>query len=233
MKYTIQEKVFKLNPEIKFGILIGKNMEVTKTTFEDGKRLRNAEEELRENVVPDNIRELRNISLYRDVMKEAGINPNKYPASIEAMFKRILKGNDLPLINSLVDLCNAVSIENILSLGGHDLDDIEDDLEVRFSKEGDKFLPFSSKEFEEVEEGELVFTSGDKIQTRKWVWRQSELGKITQDSSNIFFQLVGFGNDPSLKKAMNDIEDLIINRFNGTCEKFLVDINNNSIEFYK
>jgi len=233
MKYSIDESVFDLNPDIKFGILIGKDMKISKTTKEDKERLEKAEKTLRENVDRKQIRELRNVSLYRNVMKEAGINPNKYPASIEAMFKRIIKGGNLPNINSLVDLCNAVSIENTLSLGGHDLGDIDDDLEVRFSKEGDKFLPFGSNEFEKVDGKELVFTSGNKVQTRKWVWRQSELGKVTLDSSNIFFQLVGFGNDSSLENAMNNIECLIEDRFGGSYQRYLLDINNPSISFEK
>ncbi len=42
------------------------------------------------------------------------------------------------------DLSNAVSIERIISLGAHDLNDIHENLEVRFSKNGDVFLPFGA-----------------------------------------------------------------------------------------
>jgi DNA/RNA-binding domain of Phe-tRNA-synthetase-like protein len=152
---------------------------------------------------------------------------------VEAMFKRIVKGGSLPVINALVDLCNAVSVENGISLGGHDLKDIHEDLEVRYSRKGDVFLPFGSETYEDVPEGELVFTSGNLVQTLKWVWRQSELGKLTLGSSHVFFQLVGFEytESSSLFEAMKDIEDLIINRFQGSCRKYLVDINNQSIEF--
>lgn len=231
MKYSIEKTVFEINPEIKFGILIGKNIKNSETTSEDENRLRESEEKMREEVKVEELRSLHNVFYYRDVLTKAGINPNKYPASIEAMFKRIIKGGSIPKINALVDLCNAVSIEQVISLGGHDLADIYEDLEVRFSKEGDKFIPFGSYEYEEVDKNELVFTSGNNVQTRKWVWRQSELGKITLDSNDIFFQLVGFKDDPSLSNAMDEIENLIIKRFNGSCEKYLVDINNSSIEF--
>lgn len=231
MKYSIDRAVFDINPEIKFGILIGKNIKNSKTTLEDENRLRKSEEKMRETIKAEELRLLPNVLCYRDVMTKAGINPNKFPVSVEAMYKRILKGGNLPLINSLVDLCNAVSIEQIISLGGHDLADIHDDLEVRISRQGDKFIPFGSDEYENVEEGELVFTSGNNVQTRKWVWRQSELGKITIDSNNIFFQLVGFKDHPSLPNAINEIEDLIIKRFGGNCEKYMVDINNPYIEF--
>ena len=231
MRYTVDEAVFEINPEIKFGILIGSNIKNSETSAEDEKRLREAEENMRKTVKAEEVRALPNVALYREVMAKAGINPNKFLPSVEAMFKRILKGGALPKINALVDLCNAVSIEQIISLGAHDLSDIHEDLEVCFSRGGDKFIPFGSEEPEMVEEGELVFKSGNYVQTRKWIWRQSELGKTTLDSKDIFFQLVGFGDDPSLNNAMAGIEDLIINRFGGSSKKYLVDINNRYIDF--
>ncbi len=233
MKYTIDKSVFELNPNIKFGILVGNNIKNSNTTEEDEARLRNAENKMKDEIKPEEIRNLHNVSLYRDVMQKSGINPNKYPPSIEAMFKRIVKGGQLPVINALVDLCNAVSIEQGISLGGHDLKDIYEDLEVRYSRKGDIFLPFGSENYEDVQEGELIFTSGNIVQTLKWVWRQSELGKVMLDSRDVFFQLVGFEYEEgsSLYEAMNGIEELIINRFRGNCRKYIVDINNPSIDF--
>ena len=233
MRYTIDKSVFELNPNIKFGILVGKNIENSETTAEDEERLRNSENKMREEIKPENLRDLHNVALYRDVMIKSGINPNKYPPSVEAMFKRIIKGGQLPVINAMVDLCNAISVEQGISLGGHDLRDIHEDLEVRYSRKGDIFLPFGAEKYEDVPEGELVFASGNVVQTLKWVWRQSELGKLTNESTNVFFQLVGFEYDEesTLYKAMNDIENLVVNRFNGNCNRYVVDINSPSIEF--
>ena len=233
MRYTIDKLVFELNKDIKFGILIGEDIVNYETSVQDEERLRKAEFRMRNEIKPDEVRNLHNVELYRDVMSKSGINPNKYPPSIEAMFKRIIKGGQLPVINALVDLCNAVSIENGISLGGHDLNDIHEDLEVRYSRKGDIFLPFAAESYEDVPEGELVFTSGNIVQTLKWVWRQSELGKLTNESHNVFFQLVGFeyNEQSKLKKAMDDIENLVTDRFNGKIRRYMVDINNPSIEF--
>lgn len=231
MKYSVDPKVFELHEDIKFGIIIGKKLQNSETTDEDEARLRRAEELMRTSIQQDNLKEVRNVALYREVMTKAGINPNKYLVSVEAMFKRILKGGNLPKINALVDLCNAVSVEQVISLGGHDLDDISHDMEVRFSEPEDRFLPFGAEEYEQVDENELVFTSGNIVQTRKWVWRQSEHGKMTLDSSNIVFQLVGFGDDQSFDGAMKSIESLVVDRFNGNFKSFVVDVTNPSIEF--
>lgn len=233
MRYIVDKAVFDINPEVKFGIIIGKNIKNSETKSEDGLRLRNAESKMREVIHGDKVREIPNVSCYREIMTKSGINPNKFPPSVEAMFKRILKGGQLPFINALVDLCNAVSIEQVISLGAHDLKDIQEDLQVRFSREGDRFLPFGAADYERVDEGELVFTSGNVVQTRKWIWRQSELGKTTIQSKNIFFQLVGFdvNEGATLYKAMEDIENLIVDRFEGSCDKYIVDINNTYINF--
>jgi len=233
MRYSVDPSVFEINPNIKFGLLVGRSLKNSETMPYDQARLREAEEKLRESYQDSQVRELLNISLYRTIMTTVGINPNKYPPSVEAMFKRIIKGTSLPAINALVDLCNAISVEQMISLGAHDLADIHEDLEVRFAKEGDLFLPFGATEYETVDLGELVFTSGNKVQTRKWIWRQSELGKTTINSKDLFFQLVGFEDDKSasLNKAMEEIERLIIDRFGGTCKRYLVDQNNRCIEF--
>ena len=233
MKYSIDQSVFKLNRNVRFGIIVGKNLKNTKTLPEETQRLRNAEENLREQVKVENLRETPMVKKYRDMMIASGINPNRFPPSIEAMLKRVLKGSKLPAINSLVDLCNAISLENLISLGGHDLADIDNDLMVRFSREDDVFLPFGQTEYEKVDDHELVFASGNIVQTRKWIWRQSEFGKVEIDSKNIFFQLVGFEteNDGPWRTSMDSIIDLIKNKFEGEYTEYVLDENNREIEF--
>ncbi len=234
MKYTVAPEVFELNPQLQFGILVGKGLNNSESTPRDVDLVRNAEDYVRQTIKDGELRDLPGIKDYRETMKKAGINPNKYGVSTEAMLKRVIKGNSLPSINALVDLCNVVSLRNRISLGGHDLIDIHEDLSVRYSKGSEKFLPFGSNEYEPVEEGELIFTSGDIVQTRKWIWRQSELGKITLDTRNVFFQLVGFDDrqGSTLMIALDSLEEMVNERFGGTCQRFIVNQENPQIEFY-
>lgn len=233
MKYSVSPQVFTLDPRLRFGIIIGHGLKNRPSSRKDEMRLRNAEESVRGRINPAVLRDVPNIALYRETMKKAGINPNRFPVSVEAMLKRVLKGDQLPSINALVDLCNAVSLENIITLGAHDLNDIEDDLSVRFTTGHEKFLPFGQEEEEPVEEGELVFTSGNQVQTRKWIWRQSELGKTTLNSHHIIFQLVGMADDPenTLETAMSSIEKLVMDEFGGSCTSYRVSPDNMEIEF--
>lgn len=233
MNYCVLPEVFQLNPRLHFGILVGKGINNTQATSTDVDLLRRAENHVREIIKEEELRGQSTIRDYRDTMEKSGINPNKYPPSTEAMMKRVLKGSSLPTINALVDLCNVVSLENQISLGGHDLRDIHEDLRVDFSKGTERFLPFGAKDYETVEKGELIFASGDIVQTRKWIWRQSELGKLTLDTKAVFFQLVGFegGQEGQLASALNSLEKLVVERFGGTCQRYIVSKDNPCISF--
>jgi len=232
MKYSIDPYVFEKNPNLCFGVVIGSNLNNTFTSLEDDKYLTDAEQKLRTEISLDQLKTHPTYACYRNALISFQINPNKYQNSIEAMSKRILKGQSLPRINALVDCVNAIGLNNGISLGGHDLKDLHDNLEVRLTIAGDVFLPFGGEKEELVTPGELVFTSGHHIQTRYWLWRQSELGKLTLESKDIFFRLVGFEDrKENLKKAIQDLEQLIKNRFGGQYQSFIVDQIMPSIEF--
>jgi len=233
MKYTVQPEVFQLNPELRFGIIVARGLKNKETSDVETGRLRKSEENARNSIKAEELKHQPIIAGYRKVLENAGINPNKFVNSMEAMMKRVLKGGQLPKINSLVDLCNAISIENQVSLGGHDLADIHDDLSVCFTRGNEKFLPFGAEDYEPVEAGELVFTSGEVVQTRKWVWRQSELGKMTLDTTDVFFQLTGFDDAPAspLSVALDSLEETLKEKFGGKSQRFIVKPENPEIEF--
>jgi len=233
MKYEVDAWVFDKNPDVCFGIIIGKGLKNSETTDEDSKVLASAEALVRSKIQPSELKTHPQVAIYREALRTVDINPNKYMNSVEAMSKRVVKSGSLPRINAMVDLCNAIALNEVISLGAHDLKDIDDDLAVRLTVEGDVFRPFGSETFEEVPTGELVFTSGEKVQTRQWLWRQSELGKITLDSSDIVFQLVGFKGmyQENFSRAMDAVQKLVEERFSGTYKTFVVDKEQREIEF--
>lgn len=233
MKYSVDPSLFTKIPNLQFGILVAKGMKNGPTLPIDDLYLERAEHSIRSEIPIDQIKSHPHLAIYREALQAVGINPNKYTNSVEAMSKRVLKGSNLPRINALVDICNALALKHRVSMGGHDLKDISSDLEVRYSQDGDVFLPFGETSYEQVLPGEVVFTSGHVIQTRQWLWRQSELGKVTESSSDIIFQLVGFKDQgiSQLSLAMAELSKLLTERFNVTHQSFLVDANNHTIEF--
>ena len=110
-----------------------------------------------------------------------------------------------------MDLGNAVSIKHRLPMGAHDLDTIDEGLDVRLAKEGDTFIPFGSTKEETPDMGEAVYASGSEIRTRRWTWRQSERGKITEETKAILFPIDGFSdvNADEVQAAADELAALL------------------------
>lgn len=75
----------------------------------------------------------------RQVYKKLGKDPNRYRPSAEALCRRILKGQELYRINTLVDLINLVSLKTGYSIGGFDDAKIQGDLILGVGEAGEKF----------------------------------------------------------------------------------------------
>jgi len=74
-------------------------------------------------------------SLYRNI----GIDPTKNRSSSEALLRRVLKGNTLYQVNSIVDICNLCSLNLLLSLGLYDVDSIKGRIKLRLGKKGESY----------------------------------------------------------------------------------------------
>ena len=154
------------------------------------------------------VKESPDIVPYREAFRSLGINPNKYPCSIEALFSRIAKGKGMPSINPVVDLNNAVSLSFTLPMGTHDLGAGTGDIELRPAAEGDTFVPFGGEGLDNPEPGEPVYAVGRQVRTRRWAWRQGEVAKITEESSMVFFPIDGFEgfNREAVERARDTLE---------------------------
>jgi DNA/RNA-binding domain of Phe-tRNA-synthetase-like protein len=67
------------------------------------------------------------ISRVRAMYKRFGLDPTKVRPSSEALLRRVRKGDPLPRVNSLVDICNWCSVETQLPFGLYDYEKIEGD----------------------------------------------------------------------------------------------------------
>lgn len=172
------------------------------------------------------VKELPDILYYRDAFRAVGINPNKFMCSIESLLTRIAKKKGFPAINGLVDLGNAVSVGCRIPIGAHDIDSFADGtLELRPAGPEDTFVAFGETETETPDPGEPVYVSGHTVRTRRWAWRQSEIGKITEDTTSVFFPIDGFTdvNLPEVLRARDEIAALLKQHFGCTAEVGLVD----------
>jgi len=75
----------------------------------------------------------------RTMYKQVGIDPTKTRPSSEALLRRIRRGDELPRINSLVDVINWCSLETQLPFGLYDLDRIEGDVSLRLGRQAEEY----------------------------------------------------------------------------------------------
>ena len=79
------------------------------------------------------------VAAVRTMYKRVGLDPTKTRPSSEALLRRVRKGDTLPRINSLVDVCNWCSLEFQLPYGLYDAAHVEGDIELRLGREGESY----------------------------------------------------------------------------------------------
>ena len=75
----------------------------------------------------------------RGLYRRFGIDPTKRRPSSEALLRRVRRGEPLPRVNALVDVCNWCSVESRLPFGLYDADQIHGVIECRRGRQGEAY----------------------------------------------------------------------------------------------
>lgn len=212
MKFIVEKEIFEKLPDACFGVVMARGIDNSREYPEIDRLLEESIQAAAQRFEGRKVKEEPDILPYREAFRALEINPNKFLCSIEALFTRIAKGKGMPHINPVVDLGNAVSLKYTLPMGAHDLGGSKEDICIRLAQPGDTFLPFGSDTEEAPEMGEVIYAVGHQVRTRRWTWRQSEHGKITPASTDIFFPIDGFTgfNRDQVIAARDELQALVI-----------------------
>lgn len=214
IRFTVAPEIFQLVPDICLGVVVAEGIDNRAPNPAITDLLRTRTRALAERLNGTDVREHPHIAIWRESFQKLGLNPNKYPSSIEALAKRVAKGAELPSINPIVDLGNAHSVTHLLPMGAHDLDVLPGDIEVRLARAEDRFTPFGATEAESVDVGEVIYATGNEVRTRKWVWRQGEIAKVVPETSRIFVPIDAFyGVTDQAARAARDEMVAALERF--------------------
>ncbi|MGI6128777.1 MAG: B3/4 domain-containing protein [bacterium] len=231
-KFIVAPALFELFPEACFGVVVAENVD-NQTLDEDIAGLLQAQAQtLNQELGGTNVREHPHIAVWREAFRKLDLNPNKFPSSIEALAKRIAKRAQLPSINKIVDLVNVLSLKYLLPMGAHDRQILPGDIELRLASAEDLFIPFGSSDSEPVDEGEIVYATGNQVRTRKWVWRQGEKAKVVPSTSQLFCPIDAFYGvtDQTAKAAQSELAAMLERHCGATTRQFWVDKDNPSVE---
>ncbi len=151
-----------------------------------------AESEVKERIGdPKRLTENPIIQAYRRFLWRLGVDPTKVRPSSEALARRILRGDRLPRINSLVDSGNIASIKTLVPIGIYDLDKISTPMILRFSMSGEKFKPIGSQNLEVLEAGLPIIVDSRGLVIHIYPHRDSRESMITLDTKKAI--VVGCG----------------------------------------
>ncbi len=106
-------------PQMALGIIF---CDVKNSEKNDGlwNEISSVSQQIRVQCTLDNIKTNANIMATRKIYSACGKEPGRYRPSAEALMRRIVKGDSLYQINTLVDLVNLVSLKTGYSIGGFD-----------------------------------------------------------------------------------------------------------------
>lgn len=120
-------------------------------------------------------------------LKAIGVSRKKFPNSIESMVRRAGKGGEPFHIIPLVDFYNSIALSHIVPAGGFDIDQMQEGLSLRLSREGDRFMALDEEKEINVPAGEVSYADGNQIVTRQFVWKQAKHLLLNEKTKNVFF----------------------------------------------
>ncbi|MDP6452995.1 MAG: phenylalanine--tRNA ligase beta subunit-related protein [SAR202 cluster bacterium] len=192
MNYSVSQEIFEQFPGYVRGVVIARGVSNGDSPPELVYLLREAEDSARGVMEGFNIAEHPRIAAWRAAYRWFGARPSDFRCSIEAMSRRLVRGDSLPTINRLVDIGNVISLRHVLSAGCHALDVAQGDFELRPARGSESFVPLGSSESESPEPGEIILVEGDEtVLTRRWTWRQGQHTATTSDSTAVELNVDG------------------------------------------
>jgi DNA/RNA-binding domain of Phe-tRNA-synthetase-like protein len=217
MEYRIASDIFEAYPGYRRGVVVARGAVNTRDGSALKALLRIEEARVRLRLGSSNVAEHPAVASWREAYRRFGAKPSEHRSSIEAMLRRVVKPDDLPSINPLVDIGNVVSLRHLLPAGVHPLPVPEPGLELRRSRPGDTFLPADGSEPEVPPQTEVVFAHGPAVLTRRWTWRQAAGTQTLSETTDVFFNIDGLppADEDQVRSAMDDIERLVITHTGG------------------
>jgi DNA/RNA-binding domain of Phe-tRNA-synthetase-like protein len=191
ISYSIADEVFEKFPGYVRGVVLAYDVSNSDSPPELVSMLRDAEVSVRDRLNKDELVDHPRISSWRDAYRSFGAKPSKFRSSIEAMVRRVLSNNELPTINTLVDIGNVLSLRYLVPTGGHAIDEVERDIILRPATGQETFVPFGSDQAEHPDPGEIIFAEGNTVLTRRWSWRQANHTLTLLSTTAIEFNIDG------------------------------------------
>jgi DNA/RNA-binding domain of Phe-tRNA-synthetase-like protein len=151
------------------------------------------------------------IASTRQMYSACGKEPSRYRPSAEALMRRIVKGQDLYQINTLVDLINLVSLKSGYSIGGFDASFIEGPIEAGLGKINEVFHAIG-RGLLNIENLPVLRDAKGPIGTPT---SDEERTAIRLNTSHLLLVINAYDGDSNLTAVMDYAVELLLNYADG------------------
>lgn len=152
------------------------------------------------------------IAAWRRVFNAFGAKPTQYRNAAEALLRRLSKHDDIPSINTLVDIGNLVSIRYAMPVAVCDQTAVAGSTTVRFAAGTERFTDLGSSQTGHPEPGEVIFVDDDEVvSARRWCWRQSAQSATGASTVEALVVIEGHHGSaaPDVESALKDLAGLL------------------------
>ena len=209
MKITIQKELLDKFQYIKVGFIIASSIEVSNTPPRIKKIARRQESIIREYFSEPSTRENRILQSWKKFCKNMKYSKNIEPANC-ATIENIVLGNQIPKINSIVDVANIGMLKSFLPIGVFDLSEIVGSVKLSFSKTNDEYIPLCETHSVTIPKNEIIYRDEKGVFSR--YNKDADRTKITENTSEVLFVVDGIGtsSNDKIMEALNGLESLLL-----------------------
>jgi lysyl-tRNA synthetase class 1 len=217
--FRIDPAVKESYPSVSIGIAVISGVKINKSDKQLDSLKSNLLIQLK-GLTTEKINEYPEVLSYRKLYKQMGVDWHSRRPSPEALLRRIAQGKELYTVNTCVDAYNLAVIQNRVSVGAFDLDNIVLPTSLRFAGEGDKILLLGDTEETAFMPKELAYYDQKGGYNLDFNYRDSQRTKVTEETTNILINVDGiYDITPELvDKTLSDAVNLITGCCGGKVE---------------
>ena len=233
MKFIVEDKFWDVFPNVKIGIITAKGID-NKSTLGDVKyklMLKDAEEKALAHVPSNDFSSNPVIKVWREAFQKFKTKKG-VRASIEALLKRVDKGDHIGSINPLVDIYNSISLKYAMPCGGEDMDKFVGDIRLTKANGDEDFVTLGSGESAPPYPEEIVYKDDAGAICRCWNWREAERTMLTEDTTNAFLciELIDLSREAEFNEALKELAGLVSEHIGGEIKIQILDKDNKEAE---
>jgi lysyl-tRNA synthetase class 2 len=191
MNFRIDERVLERFPDLAIGVVVACGLDNRAGRESSAEFLREQVEHVQNAWSREQLDADPRIGAWRDAYRSFGAKPKKHRCSVENMLRTILDGGEIPSINPVVDVYNAISLKHAVPAGGDDLDRIVGDIVLTLASGDERFVPLNGTESVSPKPGEVIYRDDEDVLCRRWNWRECDKSKMTADSTNVALVVEG------------------------------------------